>query len=139
MGGLEFSSNGLTHKLHMKKAKRPNKKAPLDKYEQSIEDALDFRLLNSPSSATRKKIQSAAKSTIKENKVARANLRMNESDLNAIHALAESSGMPYQTLINHIIHLYVTGQLIHAQEVRKLIDTGVFDQSNKKGRRRSSS
>jgi hypothetical protein len=51
---------------------------------------------------------------------------MNEADLDAIRVMAENSGMPYQTLINHIIHLYITGQLIHAEEVRKLVKAGAF-------------
>jgi predicted DNA binding CopG/RHH family protein len=115
----------------MKKKSKP-KKQVLDSYEQSIEDTLDFSRLKPPSRTLRQKVRSAAKATIKENKIARANIRMNESDLEAIRVLAESSGMPYQTLINHIIHLYVTGQLIHAQEVQKLIDAGVFDQRRKR-------
>jgi pyruvate formate-lyase activating enzyme-like uncharacterized protein len=41
--------------------------------------------------------------------------------------MADEGGMPYQTLINHIIHLYVTGQLINTQEVKKLVQAGVFD------------
>jgi len=47
--------------------------------------------------------------------------------LEAIRLMAENAGMPYQTLINHIIHLYITGQLINAQEVKKMVDAGVFD------------
>jgi len=46
--------------------------------------------------------------------------------LEAIRVMAENSGIPYQTIINHIIHLYVTGQLIHAEEVRKLAKAGAF-------------
>jgi predicted DNA binding CopG/RHH family protein len=120
-----------------KNIKKTTKKSSLDKYEQAIEDSLDLKNLKSPSRAFRAKVRSAAKATLKENKVARANIRMNESDLEAIQAMAVSSGMPYQTLINHIIHLYVTGQLIHTQEVRKLIDAGVFEQSGKRGQGRS--
>jgi hypothetical protein len=48
------------------------------------------------------------------------------SDLEAIRVMAENSGIPDQTLINHIIHLYVTGQRIHAEEVRKLVKAGAF-------------
>lgn len=116
------------------KNKTQPKKQKFDKYEQSIEEALNFDRLKIPSRSFAQHIRSAAKATLKENKMARANLRMNESDLEAIRVMAESSGMPYQTLINHIIHLYVTGQLIHAQEVKKLIDAGAFDRKQKKAK-----
>jgi predicted DNA binding CopG/RHH family protein len=107
-----------------KKTKAP--KSSLDRYEQAIEDALDYKSLRPPRAGLRRKIRTAAKATLRENKIARANIRMNEADLEAIRVMAENSGMPYQTLINHIIHLYVTGQLIHAEEVRKLVKAGAF-------------
>ena len=102
------------------------KNIELDNYEQSIEDALDIRKLKRPSAAKQKKVRAAAKNKLKELKSARANIRMREDDLQAIYILAEQAGMPYQTLINHIIHLYVTGQLINSQEVKKMWDSGVF-------------
>jgi predicted DNA binding CopG/RHH family protein len=103
------------------------KKSELDAYEQSIEDALDFKKLKRPSAANQKKVRFAAKANLRELKSARANIRMREDDLEAICTMAEQAGMPYQTLINHIIHLYVTGQLINSQELKKMVDAGVFD------------
>ena len=75
-----------------------------------------------------KKVRTAAKVKVSELKSARANIRMSQDDLDAIHAMADQAGMPYQTLINHIIHLYVTGQLINSPEVKKMVDAGVFRQ-----------
>jgi predicted DNA binding CopG/RHH family protein len=111
----------------MKKKTANAKKIKLSSYEQAIEDQLDYKALKKPSKSFRQKIRSSARTTIKENKEARANIRMNEADLAALRELAENSGMPYQTLLNHIIHLYVTGQLIHAGEVKKLVKAGAFD------------
>ena len=102
------------------------KKSELDAYEQSIEDTLDYKKLKRPSAAKQTKVRVAAKAKLRELKSARANIRMRADDLEAICTMAEQSGMPYQTLINHIIHLYVTGQLINSQEVKKMVDAGIF-------------
>ncbi len=53
-------------------------------------------------------------------------LRLDAGLLLMLKTESERRGLPYQTLINHIIHLYVTGQLIHAEEVRKLVKAGAF-------------
>lgn len=108
------------------------KKVELDEYEQRIEDALDYKKLKRPSAVKQKEIRTAAQAKLRELKSARANIRMSDDDLEAIRAMAEQAGMPYQTLINHIIHLYVTGQLINSQEVKKMVDAGMF------GRRKAS-
>jgi hypothetical protein len=52
---------------------------------------------------------------------------MSESDRKALRVLAEKSGMPYQTLIAHVLHLYVTDQLVNIGEVKKMVESGVFD------------
>jgi predicted DNA binding CopG/RHH family protein len=119
-----FSGKKVQNNKMKKKPKAP--KSSLARYEQAIEDALDYKALRTPRAGLCRKIRTAAKATLRENKIARANIRMNEAVLEAIRVMAENSGMPYQTLINHIIHLYVTGQLIHAAEVRKLVKAGAF-------------
>jgi predicted DNA binding CopG/RHH family protein len=108
--------------------KKIEKEISLNTYEQSIEDALDFKKLKRPSIKTQEKVRAAANATLKDIKSARANIRMNEDDLEILRVLAEQAGMPYQTLINHIIHLYVTGQLINVQEVKKMVNAGIFKQ-----------
>lgn len=102
-------------------------KVKLSSYERGIEDKLDYSKLRKPSAEAQKKIKAAASETLRELKSERANIRMNESDMNAIRALAEKSGMPYQTLIAHILHLYVTDQLVNISEVKKMVKAGVFD------------
>ena len=42
----------------------------------------------------------------------RADIRMQLDDLNGIKKMAKAAGMPYQTLINSIIHRYVTGGIV---------------------------
>ena len=102
-------------------------KAKLTSYEQGIENSIDYRKLKKPSAAAQKQIKAAASETLRELKSARANIRMNESDMDAIRSLAEKAGMPYQTLIAHILHLYVTDQLVNIHEVKKMIVAGVFN------------
>lgn len=40
------------------------------------------------------------------------NLKVLESDIERFKAKALEEGMPYQTLINSILHKYITGQLV---------------------------
>ena len=39
-------------------------------------------------------------------------IRMQLDDLDGIKKMAKAAGMPYQTLINSVIHRYVTGGII---------------------------
>ena len=39
------------------------------------------------------------------------NIKVLESDLEKLKAKALQEGMPYQTLLNSVLHKYVTGQL----------------------------
>ena len=39
-------------------------------------------------------------------------IRMQLDDLNGIKKMAKAAGIPYQTLINSIIHRYVTGGIV---------------------------
>ena len=49
------------------------------------------------------------------------NLRMSEFDLALVKKRAEAEGIPYQTLINQIVHKYVTDQMYDREELRKLL------------------
>lgn len=109
----------------MKKQYNP-KKVKLSSYEQGIEDKLNYSKLKKPSANVQEQIKAAASETLRELKSERANIRMNESDMNAIRSLAEKAGIPYQTLIAHILHMYVTNQLVNINEVKKMVDAGMF-------------
>jgi len=53
-------------------------------------------------------------------------LRLNVNDLEGIKSIAESEGIPYQTLISSILHKYVNNRLVDKNEILKvseLIDT----------------
>ncbi len=51
----------------------------------------------------------AAKNTVEKNE--RVNLRINEKDLLIIKRKATENGLPYQSLINLLIHQYAEGRI----------------------------
>lgn len=116
--------------------KRKNKIAEgerLSKYEHSIENALDIKSLKPPSARLQQELKSSAKRTLKELKAARTNIRMETGDMLAIRELAQQAGIPYQTFIAHVLHLYVTGRLLNVDEIKKLVASGVLNQNTKAG------
>ncbi|MGK5083565.1 hypothetical protein WDW37_09690 [Bdellovibrionota bacterium FG-1] len=44
----------------------------------------------------------------------------------ALRRRAQEAGLPYQTFIAHIMHLYLTDQLVNLKEVKKMAAAGVF-------------
>ena len=48
-------------------------------------------------------------------------LRLSEIDLEMLKKRADQEGLPYQTLINMIIHKFVTDQLYDKDELRKVL------------------
>ena len=63
--------------------------------------------------------QSGARKTRKE---AKFTARLNQDDFEGMKRLAVEKGIPYQTLLGHIIHLYVERKLIDVTEMQKLFD-----------------
>ena len=57
-----------------------------------------------------KKIKSAV--TDKHTKRKAINIKVLESDLEKLKSKALEEGMPYQTLLNSVLHKYITGQLV---------------------------
>ena len=110
----------------MKKKYDPEK-VKLDAYEQSIEDAIDYDKLKKPSSTRMKALKAAATATLKVLKDTRANIRINGGDMLALRRRAQEAGLPYQTFIAHIMHLYLTDQLVNLKEVQKMADAGIFE------------
>jgi predicted DNA binding CopG/RHH family protein len=112
----------------MKKKYNPAK-VRLSKSEKKLQDVLDLDHLASPSKERQAELKSAAMETLKELKDARTNIRMESSDMESIRKLAKKAGIPYQTFIAHVLHLYVTGQLVNIEEVRKLAEAGLLNKS----------
>ncbi len=55
--------------------------------------------------------------TTKYTKRKAINLKVLESDIERFKSKALEEGMPYQTLINSILHKYITGQLIDKRSI----------------------
>ena len=111
----------------MKKKYDPEK-VKLSDYEQSLDDNLDYKSLKKPSAARKKELRLASNETLKALKDTRANIRMNGDDMNALRIKASEAGMPYQTFIAHVIHLFLNDKLVNVNEVKKMIDAGVIPQ-----------
>lgn len=56
-----------------------------------------------------KRYAAYAKASIRRDRT--VNLRMNSGDLLALQAKAAQAGMPYQTLLNTLVHKYVVGEV----------------------------
>ena len=82
-----------------------------DKEEQSILDAYENGQLRlkTPSRREVESIKAAAASTFKKDK--RITIRLYDHDFRGIQKKAVEMGIPYQTLISGVIHMYIEGDL----------------------------
>jgi predicted DNA binding CopG/RHH family protein len=59
---------------------------------------------------------------IKASRKSRAiSLRINEKDLRILKEKAEKNGLPYQTMINVVLHKYVTDAYLDKEEINKYL------------------
>jgi len=56
----------------------------------------------------------------KEAKSASINTRIAPSDLEGLKRIAAEKAIPYQTLLGHVLHEYVAGNLVDIKEARKM-------------------
>jgi len=84
--------------------------------EKEIENNIDS--LVSVSGKKRERIESIL-AKAKKNKA--ISLRIAQYDLEKLKEKAASDGIPYQTLINTVLHKYITNQLLEKNEVFKSI------------------
>ncbi len=89
---------------------------PLTPEEQEIE-----RSAHQLKSVGQKKRRRVEKLLDRARKNQAISLRLSEFDLEMIKKKAEQEGLPYQTLINRIIHKFVTDQFYDKDEVRKVL------------------
>jgi len=91
--------------------KDPFKNLKLDKEEQMWEDLQEQGKLQSVPNLEDMKtsLAIAARNTRLESK--QISMRMNTLDLKRLKSKALSYGMPYQTLLNSLVHRFVTGKI----------------------------
>ena len=84
--------------------------------EQEIEDSIEEWV--PASEEVRENLRRIAERSKKNEAIS---LRMSSFDLSRIKAMAAEQGMPYQTLINVLVHKYVTNQMYEKDEVLKTL------------------
>ena len=89
------------------------KNLKLTKEEKAIEKALEKGEFISANNlkTTKKMFQEAAKNYLELAKSKRITIRVNQEDLIKVKAKAQRNKIPYQTLLNALIHQYSNGQL----------------------------
>lgn len=84
--------------------------------EQEIEDSIGEWV--PASEETRERLRRIAERSRKNEAIS---IRMSSFDLSRVKEMAAEQGMPYQTLINTVVHKYVTNQLYEKGEVLKTL------------------
>lgn len=94
----------------------------MDNFEETLSEELDNGEWKSSPTANEdiEMLKKAAKATPKKSE--RINLRITEHVLKSLQDRAEREGMPYQTLINSILHKFVEDQLIDKKNIQLAID-----------------
>ena len=98
----------------MKRKFDPFKNMHLDSYEQEIEDAIEKgKVKKIPlTKEDKQRYASIARYTLaRMKKDRRVNIRVKNSDLDAIQQKALSNGLPYQTLISTLLHHFAEGRI----------------------------
>lgn len=78
-----------------------------DEEEQYLMDAVENGFTEPATEAEKEMTLKALRS----NRNKAISIRINSDDLDSIKRKADQAGMPYQTLINSILHRYVTGDI----------------------------
>ena len=98
----------------MKKTKKYDPFAPLDKYEEELIEAIDNdEFVEVPNQEEEiNKLVAAAKYTLeKMKKDKRITIRVDQDDLREIQNKAVKTGIPYQTLIASILRKFAKGKI----------------------------
>ncbi len=90
----------------------------LTEEEKNIEDNI-----NNLKPVSEEKRQRVKKIIDKAKRSRMISLRVNEDDLKQIKKKAEKKGIPYQRLINMVLHEYATDALLDKEEVKKIFNT----------------
>ena len=81
---------------------------PIDEEERALMEAIE----NGETEPIPRDELEAMRADIMSASAKNISIRMQLDDLNGIKKMAKAAGMPYQTLINSIIHRYVTGGIV---------------------------
>ena len=99
----------------------PQKQAKLKKIVLSPEEKKierDFKNYKPTSRETKSRIEKIIEGGRKSRPIS---LRINVGDLNILKKKANKNGLPYQTMINVVIHKYVTDSYLDKDEINKYL------------------
>jgi predicted DNA binding CopG/RHH family protein len=92
------------------------KNIKLDAEEQEIEN--EFDQYKPVSKETQKRFDKIIRGSRKSRPIS---LRINENDLKKLKEKADKNGLPYQTMINVVLHKYVTDAYLDKEEINKYL------------------
>jgi predicted DNA binding CopG/RHH family protein len=92
------------------------KKSILSREEKGIER--DFEETRPVSKETKERIEQIIEGSRKSRPIS---MRINEKDLERLKEKANKNGLPYQTMINVVIHKYVTDGYLDKEEINKYL------------------
>ena len=92
------------------------RKVILDSEEKKIEK--DFDSYKSASRETKARIGKIIEGSKKSRPIS---LRINERDLSILKEKAGKNGLPYQTMINVVLHKYATDSYLEKDEINKFL------------------
>ena len=88
-----------------------------DKEELEIVDYIEEENPSSVPNLSEKKDKIKSAVTAKYTKRKAINIKVLESDLERLKSKALKEGMPYQILLNSVLHKYITGQLVDKGQI----------------------
>jgi predicted DNA binding CopG/RHH family protein len=92
------------------------KKIKLSREEKIIEN--DFEKYKPVSKSSKKHIEKIIEGSRKSHPIS---FRINENDLKKLKKKADKTGLPYQTMLNVVIHKFVTDSYLDKEEIDKYI------------------
>ena len=87
------------------------------KEESEIVDYIENENPSSVDNVADKLAKTKSAVTTKYTKRKAINIKVLESDLEKLKSKALEEGMPYQTLLNSVLHKYITGQLVDKSKI----------------------
>ena len=98
-------------------------KAKLTREEKKISNDIAEGKYQSLPESKKRRYSDLARDQIRHGKAgkknARINIRLTNEDLVNLKKRAEEEGLPYQTLVNSIIHKFLSGRLVESRSLRR--------------------
>jgi predicted DNA binding CopG/RHH family protein len=97
----------------------------MEKIRLTEDEKLIEKNINELKPVSEKKAKKINNILTKARKSRSISLRISNYDLEKLKEKADRVGMPYQTLINSILHKYITNQLLEEEEIIKSLSSKI--------------